>query len=89
MSEKYRIEFSDPAKKSFDAIMSRDTRLGAQIGRAIDRLIVTPNLGGALHGEWKGYFKYRTGNFRIIYRVKHHRLLIYIIRIGNRRDVYG
>jgi len=41
-----------------------------------------------LHGEWKGFFRLRLRSFRVIYREYSHRLLIVVVRVGHRRDVY-
>ncbi|MBI3291292.1 MAG: type II toxin-antitoxin system RelE/ParE family toxin [Elusimicrobia bacterium] len=58
------------------------------MAHAIDRLALHPELGKFLHGEWKGYRTYRTGNYRIIYRVERSRFIIYIITIDDRKEVY-
>lgn len=47
--------------------LSRDAR--RQIELALDQLIEDPTAGDRLHGEWKGYWKLRTGDYRIIYRI--------------------
>lgn len=39
-------------------------------------------VGGA--GEWR----VRTGDFRIIYEIQDQRLLVLVIKVGHRRDVY-
>ncbi len=84
----YTVVLSKLAQERFDQFIHADRRLGQQIAKAIDRLAHNPHLGEFLKGEWKGYRKYRTGDYRIVYRVEHARLLIYIITIGDRKDVY-
>jgi mRNA interferase RelE/StbE len=39
-------------------------------------------VGGA--GEWR----VRTGDFRIIYEIQDQQLLVLVVKIGHRRDVY-
>lgn len=39
---------------------------------ALDALIEDPQAGDLLHGDWKGYWKLRAGDYRIIYRVTDH-----------------
>ncbi len=41
-----------------------------------------------LTGDFKGYRKYRVGDYRIIYRVEYERLIVYIIAAEHRGDVY-
>ncbi len=43
----------------------------------------------ALQGdEWKGCFKYRVGDYRIIYRLDHPAAKLTVLKIGHRREVY-
>lgn len=47
------------------------------------------SLGEALKGSRLGTFwKYRVGDYRIIAHIEDKRVLILIVRIGNRREVY-
>lgn len=45
-------------------------------------------IGKALTGDKKGYWRYRVGNFRIIADIKDGELEIFIINFGHRRDIY-
>jgi mRNA interferase RelE/StbE len=46
-------------------------------------------IGEALRGDALGeYWKYRLGDYRIIARIVDHRLVIVVVRIGHRREVY-
>jgi len=36
-------------------------------------------------GEWR----VRTGDYRIVYEIEEDRLLVLVLRVGHRRDVYG
>lgn len=88
MTVRYTVVFSALARQKFDRFIQVNRKLGEQIAKAIDRLALNPALGEFLKGEWKGYRKYRTGNYRIIYRTEHSRLLVFIITIDDRKDVY-
>ncbi len=88
MTSKYTVVFSKLAQEKFDRFIHADRNLGEQIAKAIDRLAANPTLGEFLTGNQKGYRKSRTGHYRIVYRIEHHQLLIYIITIGHRKDVY-
>lgn len=46
-------------------------------------------LGKPLKGEFLGYWRYRWGDYRVIYRIAEREILILILRIGNRKEVYG
>jgi mRNA interferase RelE/StbE len=46
-------------------------------------------LGRLLKGSELGEFwKYRVGDFRIVAAIEDKKLTIYVIRVGNRREVY-
>ncbi|MBM3243461.1 MAG: type II toxin-antitoxin system RelE/ParE family toxin [Candidatus Omnitrophica bacterium] len=46
-------------------------------------------LGKPLKGEFQGYWRYRWGNYRVIYKISEREILILILRISNRKDVYS
>lgn len=61
----------------------------ARIVAIFQRLETWPEVSGVkpLRKEWKGNFRIRTGDWRII--VKPAGEIVWIVRIDNRRDVYG
>lgn len=69
-------------------------KLPCKIKQRIDRKIlslgVNPKPAGAraLKNILKGFYRLRVGDYRIIYRVKAHLLVVVIIRIKHRKDVY-
>jgi mRNA interferase RelE/StbE len=43
----------------------------------------------ALQGdEWKGCFKYRVGDYRIVYKMENPAAKLIVLKIGHRREVY-
>lgn len=45
-------------------------------------------LGKPLTGPLSGYWTYRVGDYRVICEIQDRRVVILVLRIGNRRDVY-
>lgn len=41
-----------------------------------------------LKGEWKGFYRLRLRNYRVIYEKINNQLLIHIVRIAHRKEVY-
>lgn len=82
---RYSIEFVPSARK---ALHKLPLPIRRRIQVAIDELAENPFPPGVkkLHGE-DGY-RIRVGDYRIIYDVEHRRLLVLVIRIGHRREVY-
>ena len=46
-------------------------------------------LGKPLKGEFEGYWRYRWGDYRVIYKISEREILILVLRISNRKDVYS
>lgn len=44
------------------------------------------NFGEALSGNLKGLWKLRIGQYRVIYEIKKDKILVYVIKVGFRRD---
>ena len=57
-----------------------------------DRLASLDNprsIGQALHGSELGEFwKYRVGDYRLICKIEDQQLLILVLRVGHRREIY-
>jgi len=55
----------------------------------IEEVIVKdPHSGKKLKGKYSGLFSYRFSDYRIIYEIIQQKLLIVILRIRHRKDVY-
>ncbi len=47
------------------------------------------NIGQKLHGKTLGEFlRYRVGDYRIIAKIEDDRLVVLVIEIGHRREIY-
>ena len=69
-------------------ISERESVLYQRLVQALDELGRDPFQGKPLKGELKGRFSYRVGSYRIVYLVRAHQLLVIVIDIGHRRDIY-
>ena len=81
----YKICYTEEAKTNIDKLPLKKKR---QIKTAIERLAENPDSGKHLTHELKGLLSYRQGNYRIIYRVYHKEILVLILTIGHRKDIY-
>jgi mRNA interferase RelE/StbE len=85
-----RIEF-DPA--ALDDLKKLDRPIQQRLlGFLRQRVALLDNprsIGEALSGAKLGnYWKYRVGDWRIICDIHDERIVVRVLRIGNRRDVY-
>jgi mRNA interferase RelE/StbE len=83
---RYKVEFTASALREFRAL---DRQIQRRISAKIPELTENPLLAGAnkFHGE-ADHWRIRVGDYRIIYRVEKHRVVIVVVRIGHRREVY-
>ncbi len=44
--------------------------------------------GKALKGMMAGLWKYRVGDYRLICEIQDVRVTVFVLRIGNRREIY-
>jgi mRNA interferase RelE/StbE len=82
----YTIEFLHTAAEELTEL-PKDTR--RQVLRRIEGLKSDPRPAGAeqLKGPEK-FLRLRVGDYRVIYSVEGKRLVVLVIRIGHRREVY-
>jgi mRNA interferase RelE/StbE len=82
----YTVELKPAAVRDLKALPERERK---RIKTRIDALAENPRPHGAkaLQGG-EGYLRIRVGDYRIIYTVLDRLLLVVVIRVGNRRDVY-
>ncbi len=66
--------------------LPRETQL--QVFDAVEALRLTPLQGRPLSGQWKGLRRLRVGSVRVIYGFNGKELLITVLRVGHRREVY-
>ena len=85
----WSYSFSEQARKDF---LRLDRQIQKEILRYFDtRLAGTGNprrFGKALRGELSGVWRYRVGDYRILCHIKERQLLILIVALGHRKNVY-
>ena len=55
---------------------------------AIDGLATDPLRGQALKGGLTGLRRIRVGDFRVVYEVRQTELVVLVVRVAHRREVY-
>lgn len=83
--KKYTIKFTEEAKKK---IQKLDPSIRPVIKKAIESLVENPFRGKSLSYDLAGLYSLRTSDYRIIYRINGTELVIIIISVGHRGDVY-
>ena len=87
MSSKYSIELSSQSAKFLKKL--KDKKLLHEFVDSFELLAEKPYIGKFLQGSLKGYHSFRVhGDYRIIYKILHDKLLIFIEDIAHRKDAY-
>lgn len=82
---KYEVEISPSARKSLSKIPKRD-RL--RIEGVIELLRSKPYPPAAIKFTERSEYRVRVGRYRVIYNVLKGKLVILVLTIGHRKDLY-
>ena len=70
------------------AIRQLDPGTRNKVRAAVDELAKDPLQGKPLSFTLKGLRSWRTGDWRIIYRAEAEKVVVVVVTVGHRRDVY-
>ncbi len=85
----WRIEFTPAAAKELKKLGREPA---ARIIRTLEQRIATLDdpreLGKSLVGDWSGFWRWRMGDYRVIAKIEDERVVILVVRVAHRREVY-
>jgi mRNA interferase RelE/StbE len=81
----YSIRIKRSAAREIGAL-PREER--ARIVEAIDSLREQALRGHGLKGDLTGLRRLRVGHYRVIYELQQAHLVVLVLRVGHRKDVY-
>jgi mRNA interferase RelE/StbE len=86
----WAIEFDPDAVKDLKKLdRPVQLRLVAFLRERVAALEDPRSIGEALAGQRLGhYWKYRVGDWRIIVDIQDARIVVRVLRVGNRREIY-
>lgn len=84
----WKIEFSAHADKQMDKLGRSDAVRIAKYLREVSSLDDPFSRGHGLTGKLSGLWRYRVGDWRVIARIEGDRLVILVLEVGHRREVY-
>ncbi len=84
---KFKIEFTPAAARQLKKLPKQAQQ---RILAVIDILKTNPRPPKAerLKGSLRGLLRVRTGDYRIIYFVENDRMVVCVVRIGDRKEIY-
>lgn len=81
----YRVEFTAKADKQLDKL---DGQVRARIVAAAERLADNPRPSGCKQLVGRPGYRIRVGDWRVIYEIRDAVLVVLVLEVGNRREVY-
>lgn len=85
----WKIDLSAEAEKSLAKLGANAARRIAKGLREIAALEDPYTRGKAMTGNHSGHWRYRFGDYRAIARIENESLMILVIAIGHRRQIYA
>jgi len=84
----YKVAYLDSVEEDLKKL---DKSTVKRILRRIETYLAQDpkELGKPLKGDFEGYWRYRWGDYRVIYRIAEREILIIVLRISHRKEVYG
>ena len=82
---RYRVEIKARALRALSRILPPARN---RIERRIDALADEPRPAGVKKVQGTVYYRLRSGEYRVVYRIKDDVLVVLVVRVGHRKDVY-
>ncbi len=87
---KYKVVFSEKARKDLKKL---DKHIAALIIGWLEKNIegsANPRIHGkGLVGNMSGQWRYRIGDYRVICEIQDDEVIVLVLEVGHRREIYG
>ena len=88
--KKYRVEYTEKAVKNLRKLDKHTRRLIiAWIDKNIENCENPRVHGKGLVENKSGQWRYRIGDYRVICEIKDSEVIVLVLEVGHRREVYG
>ncbi len=85
----WKIEWSEGARKELRQLGHAEQKKIIQYLKDRIAVLEDPHLAGKpLTGNLKNLWRYRFGNYRMICHIEEQNLVILVLRVGHRKDIY-
>jgi len=81
----WTLKLSPQAAEFYELLTGKHKK---QVENAFNLLAQDPRIGKILKGDLRGFWSYRVGFYRIIYVVRNQEVVVEILRIHHRKEVY-
>ena len=86
----YSVEFSPKAARDFKKLVKTNRAMAVKIKDTVAELAEESRPSGseALTGTKPTLQRIRVGDFRIVYEIKEEQLLVWVVRLSDRKEIY-
>ncbi len=86
----YNVELSESAERELGKLDAPQAkRILKFLHQRVAKLDDPRSVGEALQGSRLGEFwKYRVGDYRLICKIEDSRLIVLVLRVGHRKEIY-
>jgi mRNA interferase RelE/StbE len=86
LANRYRVEISRSAERQLKAVPLKDRE---RIVQTILTLEINPlPVGVRKLSGYDDVFRVRVGTYRVIYSIEGKKLLVIVLKVGHRKDIY-
>jgi mRNA interferase RelE/StbE len=85
----WKVELTDTAAKQLARLDKTQAQRITKYLRRLMQLEDPRDAGKALTGNWRTYWRYRVGDYRVVCEIRDNELVIVAVLIGHRSEVYG
>ncbi len=85
----YKIVLTKTAEKDYIELSRSNPAIFKRVRAALVDIAKDPCSGKPLKLTLKGKWSYRVGPYRLIYSIERGKLIVYLLTIGHRSEVYG
>ena len=89
-TQTWTIEFDLAARRELDKLDKPvANRILKFLHQRVARLDSPQQIGEKLQGASSPYWKYRIGDYRLLCSLEHARLVVLVLRVGHRSQIYS
>ena len=85
----WKVELTDTAAKQLARLDKTQAQRITKYLRRLMQLEDPRDAGKALTGNWRTYWRYRVGDYRVVCEIRDNELVIVAVLIGHSSEVYG
>lgn len=83
----FRLLLSPKSQRFLDKLKNKEDK--KRIEKKLKELKQNPELGKSLVGKLAGLWTIRFGKYRALYQIRKSELLVLVLKLGHRKNIYG